>query len=158
MKKLLVFIGIGGLISFVVLLSLLSGAANPLLNAQLSKITAQISQETHREIEMSSVDLRVFPRFIFEINHTQIDDLALPKGLKTSRDENTFIHLDQMRVQFNTWKALTSLGTHLELDQMTIENLSLYVCIKIEKVGRIKIAKSSGWKRLRSTSLFWCAW
>ena len=78
MKKALLTFGLGGLILVITLLSLLSGAANPIINAQLSKITSQISKNIHREIKMSSVDLRVFPRLVFEINDTHIDDLALP--------------------------------------------------------------------------------
>ena len=79
----------------IIALNLLSGAENPTINAQPSKITAQISQTIQREMKTSSVDLRAFPRFVFEIKHTQIDDPKLPKLETTSRVEQSFIHLDQ---------------------------------------------------------------
>ena len=135
-KKVLISLAALGLLGTALLFGLLSGAASPIINLYLDQISDQIFQHTQRKVKIDSVDVRVFPQLVFEVNQTQLNDLALPQEVQSNRKDDTFLYLDQLRIQFNTWKALVSLGKNLELDQMTIENVPRIAARPSQKIGK----------------------
>lgn len=108
--RLLKWITYTSAVILVILFSLLAGAANPIINAYIDELNTAVSQGVGKSVTLSSVKLSAFPWLNFEVESATIEGLFEAK---------------QVTISFNTWRALISLGSELEMDELTIEGIKV---------------------------------
>ena len=77
------------------------------LNAYIEEIETAISADLKRDLSISRVEARVFPSLVFRLEELKIDEL---------------VNIKSIDLEFNTFRALLSLGETLELDEATVNN------------------------------------
>ena len=146
-KKLLLLIALPITIILTIVILLLFGAANPILNRHLDEITQIISADLGRPIQLKSVDLKAFPNIVFhleEIDLSEMDGTQWVKDrsivtskyvdLPISKHPSSFVHLHSIDVRFDTWRAITSLGSDLIFDSMSVDGV--YITLHRDSKGR----------------------
>ena len=146
-KKVVIYLSITALVLLVVLGFLLSGAANPILNTYLNDISAKVTQTLGRKVQVESVDLRVFPSFVFHLQNVQLGEMknsqwgAKREILGQSKSELLYhqdvMHLTSVDVRFNLWKALVSGGKELQVDACEVDGL--YINLHRDAEGKFNL-------------------
>jgi hypothetical protein len=144
LKKIALWLTVIVIVLFIVISFLLAGAANPILNSHLKEISASITKNLGRKVQIQAVDLRVFPSFVFHLEQVKMGEVegsqwsakrvTLSKTSPQILYQEDMLHLKSVDIRFNVWQALLSGGKELTIDSLKIDGL--YINVHRDVQGR----------------------
>ena len=90
--------------------AILGGAATPILNTYVEEISIEISKNLDKDFKVKTLDARVFPWLVFELEDVEVDDL---------------LSIQSITIEVNTLRALLSFGEELSIDRATVNHVDL---------------------------------